>query len=143
MSENIKLEASIEINGALKKSISVVKEQDEEEGKSVYEVYGAFKGSSKIGDAMIGTAKGRWGKDVSVAISINKDGEVEDIVIVKSDERRGNITHKSFLSQFVGKTAGDGMVPQSDIMAVSGATVSSGTVCYIVKKLMMVYDKSK
>ena len=130
------------IKAKLKKKSVIPKDEDFEDIKSM-KVYAGYEGGSATGYALIGWNKGRWGKDIKMMIVINSEsGIIDNIAIMKCDERRGNITHMNFLSQFIDKGLEDPIEAHDDIMAVSGATISSGTACYIVTKLLLAYKET-
>ena len=93
---------------------------------------------------------GYKGDKIEIVIGINEAGNICGIVIVSHSETPGlgsNITKASFLNQFIGKNASDGLVlvktdqgNENEIDAVSGATMSSSGVVNAVNQALGYYN---
>lgn len=84
-------------------------------------------------------APGKWGP-VGYAVGMNLDGVVRRVEVVESQEKRGkDIERRSFMKQFEGKSSENKLEVSEDIMAVSGATVTSRSACDAVMKAAVLY----
>lgn len=82
------------------------------------------------------------GKEESItyAVSIAPDGAVREVEILIYRESHGAaVKNKSFRSQFVGKRMGDSLRVGQDIQNVSGATISSRSIAFGVKRALAVW----
>ena len=103
--------------------------------------YFGIRDNKKIGVALILIEPGKWGP-IKYIISLDLDGKIKKILVMSYTETRGRpIARKSFLSQFKGKTLKDPFELGQDIVAVSGATISSEATSFIAKKALVLYDE--
>ncbi|MFQ5951951.1 MAG: FMN-binding protein [Candidatus Omnitrophota bacterium] len=79
---------------------------------------------------------------ITFAVIIGKDGKIEDMSILKSNEVRGSkIGRKRFLKQFVGKSLKDPLRLRKDIDAITGATISSKAAVKAAKNALIIWKK--
>lgn len=94
---------------------------------AVEEAYEALKGGSTIG-YVVKTKTSGYGGDVILLTGINSDGTLAGMRVATQTETPGlgaRIADDEFTSQFVGKSAASELNLNTDLEAVSGATVSS------------------
>jgi Na+-translocating ferredoxin:NAD+ oxidoreductase RnfG subunit len=116
------------------KSEQVVEENE-------YTFYFGLKDGERIGMAMIEVQPGKWGP-VEFIIAVDMDGEVKDVAVMSYQEIRGRpIKKRSFLDQYIGKTAQDRLKVGRDIHGISGATISSRCATFAVKKVLVMYEE--
>lgn len=95
--------------------------------EGVEEAYEALKGGSTIGYVVKTTTSG-YGGDVVMLTGINSDDTIAGMKVSSQSETPGlgaRITEADFSSQFVGKSAASELQLNTDIDALSGATISS------------------
>jgi hypothetical protein len=93
--------------------------------KEAYTFYYALTGDKLDGYALIDEAMGQY-MPITYAIKFSPQGAVQQVEIMVYRENYGSeVTDARFRKQFVGKTAADPLLLDSDIVAVSGATLSS------------------
>lgn len=95
--------------------------------EGVQEAYEALKGGSIIGYVVKTTTSG-YGGDVVMLTGINSDDTIAGMKVSSQSETPGlgaRITEADFGSQFVGKSASSELQLNTDIDALSGATISS------------------
>lgn len=104
------------------------------EEKNVYQVIAGSEGVA-IGDRH----KGKWGEISIIVLIDSKTGKVKNLIVTESSEKRGRpIVMKSFLKQFFGKGPEDKFSVGKNINGVSGATISSESVAFIVKRAIAI-----
>ena len=90
-----------------------------------------------IGYAITHTVAGKHGP-IRLLIATSPQLAVLRAEILASQERRGHsVRRQSFLSQFNGKSPGDGFHLRSDIDGITGATVSSRAVARGVREALL------
>lgn len=102
------------------------------------------------GDNVWKVADGSWfivdkvvGKHefITYVIAINADGTVKMVEVLEYNESYGSeVKEKSWMNQFVGKTAASPIKLNKDIANISGATLSSKHLADGVKRVMTMYD---
>lgn len=93
------------------------------------------------GYALKNSVQGKWGP-IDHMVFLDTDGSVRDVIVLEYKEVRGRaITKKSFLKQFIGKTAGDKIAINRDIRKVSGATVSSRSMALGIKRSVHIFKE--
>ncbi len=111
----------------------------EEEPSTALQLFFASKDGEKIGAAMIVEAPGKWDM-VEFLVGLDTDGTVTRVEILRSQEKRGrDVARRSFLKQFNGKTGDDELEVGEDIVAVSGATITSRSACLAVTRATILY----
>lgn len=112
--------------------------EEDIEGSAYYK---AIKDDAAIGYIFITSAAG-YGGDVSVMTACELDGTIKAVKILDvSNETPGlgqNTAKESFYSQFSGKS---GKIGDTDIKAVTAATISSNAVRNAVNKATDLYSK--
>lgn len=103
-----------------------------------------------IGYVFSATSPSGYGGDVKVAVGVsNKDNSITGFTVLSHSETAGlgaKATEDEFKSQFVGKSANGinytktGSSSDSEIDALSGATITSNAVCEAVDSALAVYN---
>jgi Na+-translocating ferredoxin:NAD+ oxidoreductase RnfG subunit len=97
----------------------------------------SIKEGEKSRVAIFDTETGKWGP-IQFIIALNLDGTVAKVFVMNFDEQRGYpIARSSFMRQFEGK---DLAGVSKDITGISGATVSSKSAVFAVKKAIVLYN---
>jgi hypothetical protein len=109
---------------------------------NTYTFYLGLRAGRQVGVALIEVQPGKWGP-VKTIIAMDPDsGKVKDLAVMELTEIRGRpIALRGFLDQFIGKGRSDPLRLQSDIRAVTGATVSADAACFAVRKAVIIYDE--
>ena len=117
----------------------------------VNEVMIAVDGSNKtVGAAFNMTAKDGFGGNIQIVVGIMKDGKINKISILSISETPGlgmKATEDSFKNQFDGKPASELKVVKTDaaadtdVQAISGATITSKAVTKCVNSAVVVFNK--
>jgi hypothetical protein len=72
---------------------------------------------------------------ITFAVGVKADGIVQDIqVMVYRESHGGEVRERRFRAQFSGKTLQQPLVVGKDVDAISGATISSHSAAYAVRK---------
>jgi len=109
--------------------------------KSSYTFYVATSGARVDGYAFIDEEKGAH-LPITFAVKLSPTGKVMRQEIVVYREARGDeVRDERFRAQFVGKSAADAIDTDSDIQAVSGATISSRAMAVGVKRAVVLFDE--
>lgn len=112
------------------------------EEKCEYSFYFGLKNGQKTGVAVIEEQPGKWGLIKFIIALDPVTGKVKNLAIMANEEKRGRpIASRNFLNQFIGKGSADPIKVRKDIRAVSGATVSSDTTSFAVKKVVVLYEE--
>ena len=78
---------------------------------------------------------------IDYAVALDPSGRVGNVEILEYRESYGGeISNRSWLSQFVGKTSRDPLELDQDIRNISGATLSSRHVTEGVKRILALYE---
>ncbi|MBU4479494.1 MAG: FMN-binding protein, partial [Candidatus Omnitrophica bacterium] len=94
----------------------------------------------KVGAAIILEEPGKFGI-MKIAVGLTMEGEVYAVKVISFTDSRGRaVVRGSFLKQFMGKSGRDSFALNKDVIAVSGATASSGAVIFIIKKAVVLYE---
>ena len=103
-----------------------------------------------IGYVFSATSPSGYGGDVKVAVGVsNKDNSITGFTVLFHSETAGlgaKATEDEFKSQFIGKSANGinytktGASSDSEIDALSGATITSNAVCEAVNSALAVYN---
>jgi hypothetical protein len=109
--------------------------------KSSYTFYVATTGSHVDGYALIDEENGEH-QPITFAVKLSPAGVVERQEIVAYREPRGDeVRDERFRKQFVGKSARDPICANQDIVAISGATISSRAMATGVKRAVVLFDE--
>ncbi len=110
-------------------------------GQKEYTFYFGAKDGKPFRAAVILEAPGKWGP-IQFIVAIGLDAKVTDVIVMRYTETRGRpIARKSFLKQFIGKTGKDALVLNKDVVAISGATISSQATACTVKEAIALYEE--
>jgi len=106
-----------------------------------YTFYVATSGDKIDGYALIDEEQGEH-LPITFAVKLSPDGVVLRQEIVCYRESRGDeVRDARFRQQFVGKSARDPVMANQDIVAVSGATISSRAMAVGVKRALVLFDE--
>ena len=106
-----------------------------------YTFYVATSGGRVDGYALIDEEKGEH-LPITFAVKLSPEGKVQRQEIVIYREARGDeVRDERFRRQFVGKSARDACEVEQDIVAVSGATISSRAMAVGVKRALVLFDE--
>lgn len=106
-----------------------------------YTFYFGEKEGKRFSAAIILEAPGKWGP-IQFIVVFDLDAKVRDVLVMRYTETRGRpIARRSFLRQFTGKTGKDALVLNRDVVAISGATISSEATVCTVKEAIALYEE--
>jgi Na+-translocating ferredoxin:NAD+ oxidoreductase RnfG subunit len=109
--------------------------------KPSYTFYVATSGGHVDGYAIIDEEKGEH-LPITFAVKLSPEGKVlRQEVVVYREARGDEVRDEHFRAQFVGKSARDAIDTDQDIMAVSGATISSRAMAVGVKRAVVLFDE--
>lgn len=112
-----------------------------------YTLYVGRKAGTVTGVAVVLEEFDEWGPLGFIIVVDPASGTVSNIVMMKYvDARVRSLSSRAFLKSFFGKGLDDDIKVGKDINAVSGATVSAGILCFMVKKavaLVMMLEPAK
>lgn len=102
--------------------------------------YFGMKGGQKKSVAIIEEQEDKWGPLQFIFVLDPLTGKVTNAAMMKYvDGRSRKLADREFLNIFFNKGVDDPLTIDKDINAVSGATVSSGVLCFMVKKACALY----
>lgn len=103
-------------------------------------VYVAHTKNNVDGYAIIDNVFGKE-KPITYVVSISPTGEVKEVELLEYRESHGGqVKNKAFRNQFVGKMVKDPIKIGQDIQHVSGATISSKSIAFGVKRALAVWN---
>ncbi|NQV18961.1 MAG: FMN-binding protein [Armatimonadetes bacterium] len=106
-----------------------------------YTFYFGVKNNERIGVAVIEIQPGKWGP-VKFIVALDMEGKVKNLAVMSFVEKRGRpIARRSFLKQFLGKGSKDPIKIHKDIRAITGATISSRSVTFTVRKVIALFEE--
>jgi Na+-translocating ferredoxin:NAD+ oxidoreductase RnfG subunit len=106
-----------------------------------YTFYVATSGAHVDGYALIDEEKGEH-LPITFAVKLSPDGKVvRQEVVVYREVQGDEVRDDRFRRQFVGKSAHDRVELEQDIVAVSGATISSRAMTVGVKRALVLFDE--
>jgi Na+-translocating ferredoxin:NAD+ oxidoreductase RnfG subunit len=109
--------------------------------KTEFTFYFGIKGGERVSVSIIEKQPGKWGP-IEYIINMNMEGEILNLAVMSFVEKRGKpIAKRMFLKQFIGKTIKDKFKVKRDIRPISGATISSRSACFAVKKCTVLYNE--
>jgi H+/Na+-translocating ferredoxin:NAD+ oxidoreductase subunit G len=109
--------------------------------KTSYTFYVATSGGRIDGYAFIDEEKGEH-LPITFAVKLSPEGKVTRQEIIVYREARGDeVRDEHFRAQFVGKGPNDAIDTEQDIVAVSGATISSRAMAIGVKRAVVLFDE--
>ena len=109
--------------------------------RASYTFYVATSGGRIDGYAFIDDEKGEH-LPITFAVKLSPEGKVMRQEVVVYREARGDeVRNERFRAQFVGKSASDAIDTSSDIVVVSGATISSRAMAVGVKRAVVLFDE--
>jgi len=109
--------------------------------KTDYTVYVALTAGHVDGYALFDDERGQH-EPISFGTFFDADGHVTRVEVMAYREPFGDgVRAPRFRQQFVGRDAHSGFTPDKDIDAVSGATISSRSLCVGVKRAALVLDE--
>jgi electron transport complex protein RnfG len=109
--------------------------------KSAYTFYIAKSGDSIDGYAILDEEMGQH-LPITYGVKFSPRGAVERQEILVYRERYGDeVRDPRFRQQFIGKTAADPLRPGEEVVAVSGATISSRAMAIGVRRCLVLIDE--
>jgi H+/Na+-translocating ferredoxin:NAD+ oxidoreductase subunit G len=109
--------------------------------RDTYTFFVATTGDRVDGYALVDDEKGEH-LPITFAVKLSAAGVVERQEIVAYREPRGDeVRDPRFRKQFVGKGARDPICTEQDIVAVSGATISSRAMAVGVRRVVVLFDE--
>jgi electron transport complex protein RnfG len=109
--------------------------------RTSYTFYVASSGGRIDGYALIDEEKGEH-LPITFAVKLSPEGKVQRQEVVVYREVQGDeVRDDRFRRQFVGKSAHDQLELEQDIVAVSGATISSRAMTVGVKRALVLFDE--
>lgn len=109
--------------------------------KAAYTIYIAKTGERVDGYALLDEEMGQH-LPISYAVKFSPRGAVERHEVMVYRERYGDeVRDPRFSQQFTGKTAADSLRPGEDVIAVSGATISSRAMALGVRRGLVLLDE--
>ena len=109
--------------------------------KTEFTFYFGIKNGERVSVSIIEKQPGKWGP-IEYIINMNMEGEILNLAVMSFVEKRGKpIAKRIFLKQFIGKTIKDKFKVKRDIRPISGATISSRSACFAVKKCTVLYNE--
>lgn len=109
--------------------------------KTSYTLYIAKSGEHIDGYALLDEENGQH-LPISFAVKLSPTGVVERQEILVYRERYGDeVRDPRFRQQFVGKTVADPLRPGEEVIAVSGATISSRAMALGVRRALVLFDE--
>jgi len=106
-----------------------------------YTFYYGIKGGKRTSVAIIEEQEDKWGPLQFIIVIDLTTKKVENMAMMKYiDGRARNLSNRTFLKGFFGKGLADPIAIGKDIDGVSGATVSSDMLCFMVRKAILVYE---
>ena len=101
----------------------------------------AVKNGRKYGVALVDVEPGKWGP-VEFMIAMDLKGVVKSVKVMSYEEKRGRpIARRSFTGQYRGKDGKSPLIVGKDITGISGATISSRSATFAVKKAIVLYEE--
>ncbi len=101
----------------------------------------AKKGGNVEGIALIDVEPGKWGP-VQFMIAFTPDGKVKRVEVMAFREIRGRpIARRIYMEQYEGKSVDSPIKIGNDIRGITGATVSSKSACFAVKKGLILFKE--
>jgi len=111
------------------------------ESNTTIDFYFAKKDGEKKGLAIIDTEPGKWGP-VKFIVAMDIHGTVKKVRVLSYEEIRGRpIARSSFMNQYRGKNVNSPLTVGKDIVGISGATISSRSATFTVKKALVIYEE--
>lgn len=109
--------------------------------KSAYTFYIAKSGEAVDGYAILDDQPGEH-LPISYAVKLSPRGTVERQEIMVYRERFGDeVRDPRFREQFIGKSAADSLRPGEEVIAVSGATISSRAMALGVRRCLVLLEE--
>ena len=114
--------------------------EQEMEEKTTYEFYFAVGDDGQRKQvAVIDSEPGKWGP-VEYIVIMTMEGKIMSVKVMSYEETRGRpIARLSYMNQYRGKDADSTLEVGKDIIGISGATISSISATFTVKKVLMIY----
>jgi Na+-translocating ferredoxin:NAD+ oxidoreductase RnfG subunit len=105
----------------------------------VYTLYNGLKAGTVTGIAIIEEQEDKWGPLQFIFVIDPATGKITNAAMMKYvDARSRSLADRTFLKSFFGKGVSDPIAGGTDIDAVSGATVSTEILCFMVKKAVAI-----
>ena len=116
-------------------------ESAEVESQRKVTFYFGKKDGERKGVAIIDVQPGKWGP-VTFITAMDIRGSVKAVRVMSYEEIRGRpIARLAFMNQYRGKTVNSTLTVGKDIVGISGATISSRSATFAVKKALVMYNE--
>lgn len=116
-------------------------EEQEVETRTVYDFHFGVKDGVRKGVAIMDVEPGKWGP-VEFITTMDIKGTVKSVRVMSYQEQRGRpIARSSFMNQYRGKNSNSTLRVGRDIIGISGATISSRSATFAVKKALVIYEE--
>ena len=111
------------------------------ESNTTIDFYFAKKDGQRKGVAIIDVEPGKWGP-VEFIVAMDVKGTVKSVRVLSYEEIRGRpIARTSFMNQYRDKNVNSTLTVGKDIVGISGATISSRSATFTVKKALVIYEE--
>ena len=111
------------------------------ESNTTIDFYFAKKDGERKGVAIIDVEPGKWGP-VEFIVAMDVKGTVKSVRVLSYEEIRGRpIARTSFMNQYRDKNVNSTLTVGKDIVGISGATISSRSATFTVKKALVIYEE--
>ena len=111
------------------------------EAETTIDFHFGVKDGERKGVAIIDTEPGKWGP-VEFITAMDLKGTVKAVKVMAYMEQRGRpIARSSFMNQYRGKSSSSPLEVGKDITGISGATISSRSATFSVKKAIVIYEE--
>ena len=116
-------------------------ESEQVEGETTIDFHFGVKNGERKGVAIIDVEPGKWGP-VEFITAMDIKGTVKRVAVMAYQEQRGRpIARSSFMNQYRGKSSSSPLQVGKDIVGISGATISSRSATFAVKKAIVIYEE--
>ncbi|MEN8376710.1 MAG: FMN-binding protein [Gemmatimonadota bacterium] len=106
-----------------------------------YEIMEVRSASGLMGYAVVTDERGKY-RPITLMVGVSPDLRVRDTaILVYRESRGGQVQRQRFLRQYRGKDSSDAIRINSDIVNISGATISVRSVNAGVRKILVVVEE--
>ena len=110
-------------------------------GQMDYTIFVGKQQEKTLGYAIVDEELGKY-RPITSMIGIDPEGKVLEVAImVYRESRGGEVAHKRFLQQYVGKTSRDAIRVRQDVISITGATLSVRAVSTQVRKALAIVEE--
>ena len=103
--------------------------------------YFVVRNGKRVGTAIVDVEPGKWGP-VEFIIAMDFKPTIRAVKVMSYVEKRGRpIARSSFMNQYKGKTGKNTLTVGKDITGIAGATISSRSATFAVKKALVLFEE--